>query len=125
MAYFLCSEGSGVTVTVDGVEVEDLSLISGGAVDVSVSTLPYEFKMGSVVIYDGELHILGSVSSGCQTAHYKYNGTSWIRESTLPYEFYYGGAVVHKNIINILGGTGTYKYHYAIQKPIYIKGGAA
>ena len=88
MAYFLCGEGSSVTVTVDGVEVEEgMNLVSDGAIDLEVGTLPYQFNYSSAVVYNKEIHILGSGISGYYTSHYKYNGTSWTSVSTLPYDF--------------------------------------
>jgi hypothetical protein len=41
------------------------------------STLPYDFYEGSAVVYNNEIHILGSQASGNQTKHYKWNGNSW------------------------------------------------
>lgn len=69
--------------------------------DVGVKSLPYEFKSGSAVVYNNEIHILGSSLSN--TSHYKWNGTEWISASTLPYEFGLGSAVVLNNEIHILG----------------------
>lgn len=81
----------------------------------SVSTLPFSFTQGSAVIYNGEIHILGSNVSADRTKHYKWNGTSWTEVSTLPYSFYGGAAVVFNNEIHILGSgydSLYYKYHY-------------
>lgn len=82
---------------------------------VSVSTLPYDVTKGSVVVLNGEIHILGGF--GDNTAHYKWNGTEWSEVSTLPYKltYYYeynpaiiltcyGSAVVLDGEIHILGG---------------------
>lgn len=74
--------------------------------------LPYDFYAGSVVIYNNELHILGSYVTANRTMHYKYDGTSWTSVSTLPYGFYNGSAVVYNNEIHILGGTGATTKHY-------------
>ena len=89
----------------------------------SVSTLPYEFRNGSAVVYNDEIHILGSYDSSYYTNHYKFNGTSWESVSTIPYNFSNGSAVVYNDEIHILGSgyyNGTYpngnypytKYHY-------------
>ena len=73
---------------------------------VSVSTLPYDFCVGSAVVLNGEIHILGSnYNLTYMKYHYKYNGSSWERVSTLPYNLYGGSAVVVDNKIHILGSS--------------------
>ena len=72
---------------------------------VSVSTLPYGIYNSKAVVYNNEIHILGGGSSGAQTNHYKFNGSSWESASTLPYGFYGGSAVVYNNEIHILGSS--------------------
>ena len=52
---------------------------------------------------NNEIHIFGG--NTYDTAHYKYNGTSWESVSTLPYRFYGGSAVVLNNEIHILGSS--------------------
>ena len=76
----------------------------------SASTLPYEFCNGSAVVYNGEIHILGSGINGNSTNHYKWNGSTWTRVSTLPYESNGGSAVVYNGEIHILG-SGIYNNH--------------
>lgn len=77
--------------------------------------LPYQFYNGSVVVLNGEIHILGG--SGGGTYHYKYDGTSWISVSALPYQFDSGSAVVLNDEIHIFGSsngdynTKHYKYN--------------
>ena len=81
----------------------------------SVSTLPYNFHNGCVVVLNGEIHILGSSDSvSTQQYHYKFDGSSWISVSTLPYYFYGGDAVVLNNEIHILGSSrnGYRRHHY-------------
>ena len=80
----------------------------------NVSTLPYSFYNGCAVVYNDEIHILGSKNSSHTRDHYKYDGTSWSKVSTLPYSFYNGRAVVYNDEIHILGSqNGSYtKYHY-------------
>lgn len=81
--------------------------------NVQLTSLPYDFKKGGCVVYNNEIHILGSVVSGNRTKHYKWDGNSWVSVSTLPYDFFYGGCVVYNNEIHILGGNSPYtKYHY-------------
>ena len=48
---------------------------------IELLNLPYEFYRGSAVVYNNEIHILGSSYSGNETNHYKYNGSSWIANS--------------------------------------------
>ena len=78
---------------------------------VSVSALPYKFYSGSAVVWNNEIHIMGS--SDGKTNHYAFNGTSWRSVSTLPYEFYEGSAVVYNDEIHILGGPSGKTNHYA------------
>ena len=73
----------------------------------SVSTLPYNFYNGSAVVYNNEFHILGG---GNTTAHYKWDGSSWVKVSTLPYNFLQGSAVVYNNEIHILGSNSSSYY---------------
>ena len=88
------------------------------APSLSVSTLPYKFIAGSAVVYNNEIHILGSAYDNAMTKHYKWNDTSWTEVSTLPYDFYATSAVVYNNEIHILGGgfdssdTTNYTKHY-------------
>ena len=79
-----------------------------------VSTLPYSFYNGCAVVYNDEIHILGSGDTSYTKRHYKYDGTSWSNVSTLPYDFYNGCAVVYHNEIHILGSkkSSYSKYHY-------------
>ena len=80
----------------------------------NVSTLPYSFHNGCAVVYNDEIHILGSQNGSYTKYHYKYDGTSWSKVSTLPYDFYNGRAVVYHNEIHILGGyyAPEARYHY-------------
>ena len=82
----------------------DKNILNEGGEWGSVMTdLPYNFYYGSAVVYNGEIHILGSYSLNCYTKHYKWNGSSWTSVSTLPYDFYYGSAIVYNGEIHILG----------------------
>ena len=63
------------------------------------------------MVYNGEIHIMGSDSSSYYTSHYKFNGSSWESVSTLPYGFYGGSAVVYNNEIHILGGNGSTSHY--------------
>lgn len=74
--------------------------------------LPYDFSYASAVVYNNEIHLLGSQVNNMYTKHYKWNGSSWASVSTLPYNFYEGSAVVYNNEIHILGGSGGRTKHY-------------
>ena len=87
--------------------VDNRILSSGGVWTNPVSDLPYDFKNSSAVVYNGEIHILGSSNANYQTNHYKYNGSSWTRVSTLPYMFRNGSAVVYNGEIHILGSNSS------------------
>ena len=80
----------------------------------NMSRLPYQFYAGSAVVYNNEIHILGSGISSYYKAHYKYNGSSWTSVSTLPYNFEYASAIVYNNEIHILGSYNSsyYTAHY-------------
>ena len=74
--------------------------------------LPYNFKDGSAVVFNNEIHIMGG--DGVYRNHYKYDGSTWISVSTLPNNFYQGAAVVYNNEIHILGSnySGSRSMHY-------------
>ena len=85
--------------------------------------LPYSFSRSAAVVFNDNIHILGSNSSSYYTAHYKYNGSSWSKVSTLPFAFYRGSAVVYNNEIHILGtygddDTAHYKYNGSSWKKV-------
>ena len=94
---------------------------------VNVSTLPYGFYRGSAVVYNDEIHILGSDyynSNGSTTDeqypyrkyHYKFGGSLWKQTYTLPYSFYKGSAIVYNNELHILGtSSGSGSNHYSIK----------
>ena len=93
-------------------------LVADGGV--SMSILPYDFYKGCTVVWNGEIHIIGSSESSYYKYHFKYNGSSWVSVSTLPYNFYYGCAVVYNDEIHIMGGTNTNAtMHYIISRILY------
>ena len=89
----------------NGTATEKYAVGAFKQLDIGEKELPYEFNQGSAVVYDGEIHILGSVISEYRTSHYKWDGTEWVEVGVIPYEFYYGSAVVYNNEIHILGGS--------------------
>jgi len=111
---YLANARSNIQEQIDGIS-SDANINSfniGSTPFVSESTLPYIFYNGSAVVYNNEIHILGSIESGNYTKHYKWNGSSWTNVSILPYDFYYGSAVVYNNEIHILGGFNERTKHY-------------
>ena len=106
--------GGGAKVTIDGVKVKDKLDLITELMDVSGSTLPYNFYYGCAVVLNNEIHILGGYYGSSGTSHYKWDGSSWTSVSTLPYEFYKGCAVVLNGEIHILGsGNSSYnRSHY-------------
>ena len=104
---------TGIKVTMNGEFLDyDFELKHEGAIWLNeiFSTIPYGFYKGSAVVYNNEIHILGGI--GGRTAHYKYNGSSWVSVSTIPSSVTCGSAVVYNNEIHILGGIGDYTRHY-------------
>ena len=98
---------------VDGViQTKNIDFKFEQCVDENKSTLPYEFYWSSAVIYNNEIHILGSENTSYYTKHYKYNGSTATTVSTLPYDFCYGSAVVYNNEIHIMGGDSNTTKHY-------------
>ena len=75
--------------------------------------LPYEFYNGCAVVYNDEIHILGSSCSSPNNkrCHFKFDGNDWKVASVLPYEFSSGSAVVYNDKIHILGGSDSPKKH--------------
>ncbi len=75
--------------------------------------IPYDYSYSAAVVYNNEIHILGSNTSPNYQNHYKWNGSNWVSVSTLPYKFCSGGcAVVYNNEIHILGGYYGKTNHY-------------
>ena len=109
--------GGGAKVFIDGVKQKKDFNFKTYHVDLSISTLPYDFYNGCAVVFNNEIHILGG--KGNRTSHYKWNGSVWTSVSTLPYDFYNGCAVVFNNEIHILGGEGGYTSHYIVYGKIY------
>ena len=105
----------GSSVIIDGTEFKGtLELITSFLPTDYIGDLPYNFVQGSAVIYNNEIHILGSTdSSTVYKYHYKWDGSAWTSVSTLPYRFYRSSAVVHNNEIHILGSASSAtKYDY-------------
>lgn len=71
---------------------------------------PVSFYHGCAVVYNNEIHILGSLAS--KLAHYKWSKLRWEKVSDLPFSFAGGSAVVYNNEIHILGGSEQSTYHY-------------
>lgn len=109
----LVRKGGGVKVTVDGTEVDKAMNLKSKTAYIPVSALPYTLENSHVVVFRGEIHILGGRNGSTQ--HYKYNSSEWVSVSTLPFAFYGGNAVVFDDKIHIFGsmsGSSYYKVHY-------------
>lgn len=74
-----------------------------GASWTSVSTLPFIFHDGSVLMYQNEMHMLGGNNDGYASYHYKWNGSSWVTVSTLKFNGYRNHSVIYNNQIHMLG----------------------
>lgn len=71
-----------------------------------VSTIPYNFVGGSVVVYNDKINLLGSSSSGVEDYHYTWSPEDgWKLKSNLPGKFSNGSAVVLNDELHIIGGT--------------------
>ena len=67
--------------------------------------LPYDFNSGNIIIYNDEIHIMGSNLNNNEKSHYKLNKDTneWENQGLLEYGLINNGAVVYKNGIHILG----------------------
>ena len=85
-----------------------------GSVWTEDADLPYDCWNASVVIYRGEIHLLGGGEG--LNSHYRYDHQdhAWHFVSTLPYSHIGGDAVVYDDKIHLLGGQlgDTYYNHY-------------
>lgn len=85
----------------DGTEWTKLGVITGATTDDSC-----------MVVYNDEIHVIGSGTEAYAQKHFKYDGTSWTQLSNTPVKFMYSCAVTYNNEIHVIGGSGGY-YHYA------------
>lgn len=81
--------------------------------------IPYYFCYGCSLLYNNNIHLLGTNVSGSRSKHYKQSQTNlrkWDSVSTIPYKFYDGAAVVYNGEIHILGGDepGERDNHYKL-----------
>lgn len=140
-------------VYIDGVELDcsgktvniDRAYFLGWK-EVSTSSKPSIHDSG--VIYNGEIHFIGSKKSDPTVGmHCKFDGTNWTSDvTTLPYNPAYCKAIVFNDEIHIFGGHpnslthsknyASQKYHYKLNKdtnqwekvstlPYYFFGGSA
>ena len=79
--------------------------------------LPYDFRYGGVVVYNGEIHILGTYvdSTTLRKCHYawKTGDADWHYVSTLPAVFYSNQIAVYNNKIHIITPSTTNSEHYS------------
>ena len=95
----------------------------------SISTLPYEFYGHTALVYNNEIHILGSGVGGEEDMkHYRWNGYGWYEVSTLPHSVYsyYGDhdntlVIVWNDEIHLFGGEAAPDEHYRFHNNNWIK----
>lgn len=75
-----------------------------------VGTLPFKFDIGSAVVLNDEIHLLGSNRE--PTKHYKWDGKTWTKVSTIPFNVNYTVAVALNNEIHLIGGANNSMVHY-------------
>ena len=102
-------------IQIDGVSLDPSdSRLKNGALNITANyttiniqkaSLPYSAYYASSVVYEGEIHYLGSAYLSTSNSHIKYNPTTdtWSTVSTLPIQFVRGKAVVYNNEIHIIG----------------------
>lgn len=91
----------------NGTAVDKYAIGAFKQLDIGATPLPYDFECGAAVIYNDEVHILGTITSDYKKAHYKWTGSEWVEVSTLPYDFAQGAAVVYNNEIHIIGSNAS------------------
>ena len=97
-----------VSGSAGGLHVEKAINISP-SMDISISTLPYNFYKGSAVVANDKIYIIGSYDSSYCKKFYEYDGTSWNEKEAIPYDFYDGAAVAWNDEIYIVGArNGSY-----------------
>ena len=72
----------------------------------SQTNIPYDFRDGAAVTYNGEIHVIGSSLEDHCKKHYKWDGSSWSSASTLPIGVHYGKAVVYNSKIYVFNEDG-------------------
>lgn len=90
---------------------------------VSISTLPYDFRNGGVIVYNDEIYIVGGAyannSNTSRNSVYKFNGITWSQLTNSPISNTDFNLVVYNGRIYMLGGrygsgsTTVYKYTYS------------
>ena len=67
--------GGGPIITIDGIKVKEAINFESDCIvkKKKKSTLPYQFYRGSAVVYNNEIHILGSSNSSNNTYPYATN----------------------------------------------------
>lgn len=80
-----------------------------------IKELPFNNDLGGAVVFQDEIHLIGSSISGNGTKHYKFdkNTLTWKNVSTLPYSYNRANPVVFDNKIHLIGGYENGTKHYA------------
>lgn len=71
---------------------------------IKLDDVPHDANNYNVVVYDNEIHTLGSNDDTNNTNHYKWNGEVWTKLNDLPRGFYLSSAIVYNDEIHMLGG---------------------
>ena len=78
-----------------------------------VSNTPYDINQTPIVVYNDEIHILGSYChSNNWSSHYKWNGSEWIADVNVPAGMNGAFAVVCNNEMHAIGGYSNQRVHY-------------
>ena len=94
-----------------------LQKFNGTSWETLSTPLPYSFIKGCAVVYENELHIIGSSNSSYRKYHYKYDGETWSIVSNLPVDFYRSSnlnqrsVIVYEGEIHLFGGTTTTNHY--------------
>lgn len=72
----------------------------------SQTNIPYDFRDGAAVTYNGAIHVIGSSLEDHCKKHYKWDGSNWSTVSTLPIGVHYGKAVVYNSKIYVFNEDG-------------------
>lgn len=76
-----------------------------------IKQLPYSFELGSALVYNDEIHLLGGNNNGKK--HYKWNGANWIDLDDCPSGVWFEAATVHNGLIYAILNDNSNAYLYS------------
>ena len=79
-----------------------------GSIWIRLDDVPHNANNYNVVVYDNEIHTLGSDDASNSTNHYKWNGEVWSKLDDLPRGFYLNSTIIYNDEIHMLGGATSY-----------------